>query len=58
MFTDNGPDYRCPICGKDIIGEIGHECREEENEEEGGEKNYFKQDVENFLRKPQDRFFD
>lgn len=35
MFTDNGPDYRCPICGKDMIGEIGHECREEENEEEG-----------------------
>jgi predicted RNA-binding Zn-ribbon protein involved in translation (DUF1610 family) len=28
--TDNGPDYQCPNCGKDILGEIGHECEEEE----------------------------
>ena len=28
--TDNGPDYQCPKCGKDTIGEIGHECEEEE----------------------------
>ena len=32
FFTDNGPDYSCPKCGTDIIGEIGHECGEEEEE--------------------------
>ena len=29
MFTDNGPNYQCLICGKDITGEIGHECSDE-----------------------------
>jgi len=29
MFTDNGPDYICPKCGRDILGEIGHECGED-----------------------------
>ena len=28
FFTDNGPDYSCPKCGADTIGEIGHECGE------------------------------
>jgi len=32
MFTDNGPDYRCPKCGQDILGEIGHECGKEEED--------------------------
>jgi len=29
FFTDNGPNYQCPLCGADISGEIGHECNEE-----------------------------
>ncbi len=33
MFTDNGPDYRCPKCEQDILGEIGHECSENVEEE-------------------------
>jgi hypothetical protein len=34
MFTDNGPDYRCPLCGADTTGEIGHECSDELIDEE------------------------
>jgi hypothetical protein len=34
MFTDNGPDYRCPLCGADITGEIGHKCSDELIDEE------------------------
>jgi len=34
FFTDNGPDYSCSKCGGDILGEIGHECGEEEVEDE------------------------
>jgi hypothetical protein len=41
MFTDNGPDYRCPLCGADTTGEIGHECSDElidgQRETENGE---------------------
>ena len=33
FFTDNGPDYKCSLCEKDIIGEIGHECDEEEQDD-------------------------
>ena len=28
FFTDNGPDHKCSLCEKDIIGEIGHNCNE------------------------------
>ena len=26
-FIDNGPDFRCKYCNRDILGEIGHECK-------------------------------
>lgn len=32
FYTDNGPDYTCSLCGKNIIGEIGHECGEGEED--------------------------
>ncbi len=25
-ITDNGPSYQCPVCGRDILGEIDHWC--------------------------------
>lgn len=28
LYTDNGPDYYCSRCEKNIIGEIGHNCDE------------------------------
>lgn len=34
FFTDNGPDYRCPKCGADILGEIGHNCDDDGDEDE------------------------
>ncbi len=32
FFTDGGPDYSCSKCGGDTLGEITHECEEEEEE--------------------------
>lgn len=26
FFTDGGHDFRCLKCGRNIIGEIGHQC--------------------------------
>jgi len=28
FFTDNGPNHKCNICERDILGEIGHDCSE------------------------------
>uniref|UniRef100_A0A6M3LQ30 Uncharacterized protein n=1 Tax=viral metagenome TaxID=1070528 RepID=A0A6M3LQ30_9ZZZZ len=33
LYTDNGPSYECPKCGACTIGEIGHVCGEEEEDE-------------------------
>jgi len=33
FFIDNGPEYCCPLCNRDITGEIGHVCEEEDVEE-------------------------
>jgi len=46
LFTDNGPDYRCHVCGKDILGEIDHSCKEESFDELKIEDEREKQDEE------------
>jgi len=49
MYIDNGPNYQCPVCGKDIIGEIGHECSDELIDEEwqGGLDKKLEEEIEN-----------
>ncbi len=43
FFTDTGPDYSCPNCGANTLGEIGHECGEEDANREmfGEDADYF-----------------